>query len=108
MLYYTNWYTNISSYDRTESRIYKVLFDELPSWASSVLEVITSPAFTVPVIIFLLLVIFYYKVKSSSYSDVIKDLHAQLYFERQEGRREAFRIGQQAQSTSDVRNLDAN
>ena len=41
---------------RTENRVYKVLADELPTWASSVLEVIVNPAVTIPVIVFLLYV----------------------------------------------------
>ncbi|XP_062521070.1 transmembrane channel-like protein 2 isoform X2 [Corticium candelabrum] len=89
---------------RTENRVYKVLADELPTWASSVLEVIVNPAVTIPVIVFLLLVILYYKVMSSSYSSVIKDLQAQLHFERLEGRREVFEIGRKATSTSAIRN----
>eukprot|EP00118_Oscarella_pearsei_P006656 m.30501 g.30501 ORF g.30501 m.30501 type:complete len:701 (+) comp31349_c0_seq2:60-2162(+) len=82
---------------RTEAYIYQVIAEELPSWTNDVLRVVGSPAFTVPVIVFLLLIIFYYSLVSRSYHDVIKDLRTQLHFERHEGSRQVFNIANQRQ-----------
>ncbi|CAG2214949.1 TMC [Mytilus edulis] len=61
-----------------------------PDWLEEPIKYIGTAAVIIPVIILLLLVALYYRAKSSSYADLIKELRNQLKFERKVEKRKVY------------------
>ncbi|XP_063408816.1 transmembrane channel-like protein 3 [Mytilus trossulus] len=61
-----------------------------PDWLEEPVKYIGTAAVIIPVIILLLLVALYYRAKSSSYADLIKELRNQLKFERKVEKRKVY------------------
>ncbi|KAK0054483.1 transmembrane channel-like protein 3 isoform X2, partial [Biomphalaria pfeifferi] len=78
---------------RTRYRVYEVLTHEIgisPDWIYDTIQFCSTPAVIIPLIIFLILVTLYYKVKSSTLHAETKELRHHLEFERKEGKRNVY------------------
>ncbi|XP_053397891.1 transmembrane channel-like protein 3 [Mercenaria mercenaria] len=81
-----------SGYDRPY-RVISELVGELPNWLEDALTYLGTPAVFVPVLILMIMLVVYFKVKSSSYKRLIMELRRQLKFERKVEKRKIFATG---------------
>uniref|UniRef100_A0A2C9KC12 TMC domain-containing protein n=1 Tax=Biomphalaria glabrata TaxID=6526 RepID=A0A2C9KC12_BIOGL len=92
---------------RTKQRVYEVLTHEIgvsPDWIYDIIQFCSTPAVIIPVIIFLILVTLYYKVKSSTLHAETKELRHHLEFERKEGKRNVYAAATRLVSSRSVPN----
>ncbi|XP_070208105.1 transmembrane channel-like protein 3 [Littorina saxatilis] len=78
---------------KAEDHVFEILTSrvgDLPTWIRDVIVYVSTPAIVIPVILFLLLGVLYFKAKSASYTRVIDKLREQLRFERRVEKREVF------------------
>ncbi|WAR06757.1 PRKN-like protein [Mya arenaria] len=79
-------------YDRPY-HVIRELVGELPEWLDDTLTYLGTPSVFVPILILLILVAIFFKVKASSYKRLIGELRRQLKFERRVEKRRIFATG---------------
>lgn len=86
-----------SGYERPY-RVVSELVGELPNWLEDALTYLGTPAVFVPILILMIMLVVYFKVKSSSYKRLILELRRQLKFERKVEKRKIFATGRAVSS----------
>ncbi|BFZ23068.1 hypothetical protein BsWGS_26105 [Bradybaena similaris] len=94
---------------KQKSHFYEVLTErigESPGWIQDIFDYASTPAVVIPVLIILLLVILYYRAKSTVHKMEAKELRFILQFERKVGKRNIFARAKLQQGISVISGMD--